>query len=362
MKPHERVLLLAELFGTNVDRHIFNVLQSIEVSNSYKKLLKNVEAAKRYNVPSTEEFLKTYEEMKFSTISTLKDAFIARATIDHLSFISSPRYFINPLLYNKEEMDSKLTYIEDLPCFARGNERTIENVINDPLISSKEKLKIIDTTCKKWRNNAKEVVVDKISNLMDAKKNTFKKNYYLSRSLLVDIIICACLNLFLIISFFSPLWVFKQVRMTSQFNYTSLSYLIFFILLFVYNFGTMLSYYLASRQKNEKAYCFNYLRTHSKNAFKSLEEGIFKIQLSLIDDVKNVSNMKKTPLTKYNYLKNYRRIILYLEKEEETSVEKIKKQNGLVYFFRIFVLVLLLISFVAFLVLTIVALGMGRVL
>lgn len=359
MNAHSRVLLLAELFGANVDKYIFHTLQSIEGSEQYQTLLKNVEKAKAYNVPYSETFLKLYDDMKFSRISTFRDALIAQATINHLSYISNPRYFINPLLYNSNEMSSSIRYLEELPCFASSRELSIEEMIKSDNISYQEKIKVIDNVCATYRNNAKEVIIDKINDLASKNEIVIKNKRKTNNFFWTELSLCIILNIYLIFTLFSQENIIKTIRLSSDITITGITYIIFFALLFVYEAVALINYFAEYHEKSEKLYCYRYLIRNKRKAFYYLEDGIEKIQRTLIENIKNKDNYKKTSLNKYNYLKNYRRILLYLEKE--TPKQK-WNANKPFFYIKIAILTLLIISFIFLLILTIIAISSGRIL
>ncbi len=354
MKAHDKVLLLAELFEADVTMNIQNVLQNIEASGSYQTLLVNVERAKKYKVPYTDEFLTTYDEMKFATISTFRDALIAKATIDHLATISSPKYFINPITYNNQEMKSDINTIEQLPIYIKGKECSVQEMIESSSIETKEKIHAIEDLTNLWRQNAKEVVIDEINNLVKRDDLKHKKNYRTSWSVRSLFMLLLGGNAFLLITLLSQHYVFKNLRLSNKPYVSVICYLVFIGILFIYEVQFLVMNFIKRYRVNERKLCYVYLRNHGKHALKQLEEASFKLRMQLLDSLKD-KKIKKISLSKFNYLSNYRRIIIFLNMEDPDV--KISKKKS---YIQASLIGLLIFSFILLMVLIIACLVTGE--
>lgn len=326
MNPREKILLLSEMFDVDVSRHIQPILSEIENSEHYKKLVINVEMASKYQVPYTEKFLKEYDELSINKITSIKDAFIARAKVDYLYQISQPKYFINPIMFNPMEMNTSITMIGELPCYYHNEEMTINDLATSDNISNKDKIKVVNEITKKWAEDAQETIIDKV-NLLISKRNRllFKQNNssIFKRGLIYPILIIIG-NMVFFVSIFSSSHFMTSVLFG---HYVSSYFFLFFtIFLFLFEAGELLNLRIEKSYFDEKQYCYTYLKSHAYLAVKSFEDSIYKIKSALLDAIKNKSEVKIS-ITKVNYLSNFRRIILFLESKVNISKRKYKEST-----------------------------------
>lgn len=343
MNAHEKVFLLAEIFGVDVSRHINTVLKEIEETEHYKQLVINVEMANKYQVPYTQQFLKEYEELKINKINSIKDAFIARAKIDYLYQISQPKYYINPIMFNPLEMSTNISTIGELPCFYQNKEITIDELIFYESITPKEKIDILNKVVNKWHLDAKETVLDEI-NIKVSKKNTFNFEqiiWYFERGLVYPI-----LSLFGLIVFgitiFSSSDFFKEIVHGNKI--TSYVFLVYTIFLFIYLVSDLLDFNLNKRYLSEKDYCLYYLKSHAYVALKNLEDSTFQIKSSILEALKEKKKVN-TNITKVNFLSNFRRILLYLNMKDDSKKHYSESLLNSMNIAKIISIVLLLLSF-----------------
>lgn len=348
MNPREKILLLSEMFEVDVSKHIQAVLSEIENSEHYKQLVINVEMASKYQVPYTEKFLKEYEELSINKITSIKDAFIARAKVDYLYQISQPKYFINPIMFNPMEMNTSITMIGELPCYYHNKEMTIDELITNEEISNKDKIKVTNEITKKWAEDAQEIIIDKV-NFLISKRNKFyfKGNPFsiFKRGLIYPILIILG-NIIFFVSIFSSSKFMNTVLLGH--SVSSYFFLFFVIFLFLFEAGELLNIRMEESYFDEKKYCYTYLKSHAYLSVKSFEDSVFKIKKTFLEAIKDKSKVK-TPITKVNYLANYRRIILFLESKVNISERKYKESTiNAINIIRLTILVLFLLSLIGY--------------
>ena len=338
MNPREKILLLSEMFEVDVSKHIQAVLSEIENSEHYKQLVINVEMASKYQVPYTEKFLKEYEELSINKITSIKDAFIARAKVDYLYQISQPKYFINPIMFNPMEMNTSITMIGELPCYYHNKEMTIDELITSGEISNKDKIKVTNEITKKWAEDAQEIIIDKV-NFLISKRNKFyfKGNPFsiFKRGLIYPILIILG-NIIFFVSIFSSSKFMNTVLLGH--SVSSYFFLFFVIFLFLFEAGELLNIRMEESYFDEKKYVLEI-------GMKILENPTAAITAEAIKDKSKV----KTPITKVNYLANYRRIILFLESKVNISERKYKESTiNTINIIRLTILVLFLLSLIGY--------------
>lgn len=343
MNPREKVLLLAEMFGVDVSDKISDVLKEIENNNHYKQLVINVEMAKKYQVPYSQNFLKEYEETKLANIGSFKDALVARAKIDYLYQISQPKYFINPIMFNPLEMSTSITTIGELPCYFKNKEYSINQLISNPDIKYDDKIKVIKELTNKWREDAKNTVIDEINHqLMGKKQSKLKKLVYaFKRGLVFYIFIILGVALFLVTIFSSSEFFHSVVHNT---NVTSIAFFIYSIVLFLFMGADALDAHAERSRTFEKEYCLYYLKSHAYLAIKNLEDASFNIRELLIRGIKE-KRAVDTNITKINYLVNFRRIVLFLNLDDKEIDENMESLLNVYHSIRVTMLVMFILSF-----------------
>lgn len=357
MNANEKVLLLAEMFGVDVSKHIDPVIKGIEQNEHFKKLSINVEMARKYQVPYTQQFLKEYDDLKINKINSFKDALIARAKIDYLYQISEPKYYINPIMFNPVEMKTNITTIGELPCFYKGKETTINSFIKDKDIDKKEKNRITNEILNKWHLDAKETILDEI-NAKISKRKRFSLDgivRFFKRGLLFPILYFLGLAIFAGTIFSSRNYFDKVVNGSSV---TSVVFLIFTICYFLFMAFGLIDYNLNKKYLSEKDYCLYYLKSHAYLAIKGLDEATYLIKNAFVEAIKNNSEVE-TPIDKVNTLANFRRIILYLNTEEETDKRYNDKLLEAMNMAKIIFTVLFIISLLSYIVLIVLSLLQG---
>lgn len=342
MKNEEKAYLLAELFQVDVTDQIEKTLSTIEKSETYKNLLEHVEIAKKYSIPDAEKFIQIYEDLKFSKISTFRDALVAKATIDHLSFVSSPKYFINPFTFNEAEMKSGILNIGDLPLTYRGKEMTLTTWFEDSQITTSERIKEVNHLIDQWSLGAKSAVLMPLQQLMGKKK--IQKESFFYPVGWVDSIVCVLGNIFFAFTLFSQNPLILSLRNADFYSISFWAYLFFIALLFIYESWALIDFFTRRKTKSNQQDCYHYLRNHLSEAFKILEKETKKLHLDLLDSIKN-KKIKNYPLSRYNGLKNFRRIVAFLHMERPKKVDK--RKQDVVFYAKISILALLLISAVA---------------
>lgn len=350
MNSREKILLLSELFEVDVSKHIKAILDEIENSEHYKKLVINVEMATKYQVPYTEKFLKEYEELSINKITSIRDAFIARAKIDYLYFISQPKYFINPIMFNPMEMATDITTIGELPCYYHNKEMTINKLVVTEEITSKEKIKTINDVVDKWTYDARDTIVNVISEMV-SKTNKFayrnkNKTPILKKGLIFPLLIILG-NIIFFITLFSSLQIFQTILLGTYI--TSYAALFFTIFLFLFEGWELLYLRMEKNYFSEKQYCFMYLKSHAYFVSKNLDDAVFKIKNAILEAIKNKTEVS-VPITKVNYLSNFRRIILYLKSDRIIESKEFKESTiHIIYVVRIMLLVLFILSMLFYL-------------
>ena len=315
MNPREKVLLLAELFEVDVSNNIQAVLEDIEASEHYKKLVINVEMAKKYQVPYTEHFLKEYEELEINKITSIKDAYISRAKIDYLYMISQPKYFINPIMFSPLEMATSITYIGELPCYYQNKEMTINELITDKSISTKEKIKTVNNVTNQWTRDIDETIISGINHIISNRKSTHFWSRILEifkRGLIYPIITIIGVALFLT-SIFSSTQFFTTILKSTKI--TSYAFLCFTISLFLFLTIELVDYRTQKKYNNERNYAYSYLKNHASLAVKYFEDATFKIKHVLLQAIKE-QREDKTPISRVNNLSNFRKILLIMNSNE----------------------------------------------
>ena len=346
MNAHEKVLLLAEIFDVDVSDHIKTVLNELENTEHYKQLVINVEMARKYQVPYTQQFLKEYDDLKINTITSLKDALIARAKIDYLYQISQPKYYINPIMFIPLEMSTNITTIGELPCFYQNKELTINDLILKEDVAPKEKIEIINKVVDKWHLDAKEVVLDEINNKISKRNPLIFEEiiWYFKRGLIFPIISFLGLIAF-VVTIFSSSSFFAQIVNGNK--VTSYVFLVYSIALFSYLILDFIDFNLNKRYLSEKDYCLYYLKSHAYLALKGLDEAEFQIKTSLIESIKE-KKKNTTNITRVNNLSNFRRILLFLnmkqEKKKRYSLTLLQNMNII----KIISIVFLVLSFLIY--------------
>ncbi|MCH5172356.1 MAG: hypothetical protein J1F31_05980 [Erysipelotrichales bacterium] len=343
MNAHEKVFLLAEIFGVDVTRHINTVLKEIEDTEHYKQLVINVEMANKYQVPYTQQFLKEYEDLKINTITSIKDALVARAKVDYLYQISQPKYYINPIMFNPLEMSTDITTIGELPCFYQNKEITINDLILLDTVMPKEKIKILNKVVNKWHLDAKETVLDEI-NIKISKRNPINFEelvWYFERGLVYPVL--AILGLLVFgITIFSSSEFFKEIVHGNKM--TSYAFLIYAIFLFVYLIVDLIDFNINKKYLSEKDYCLYYLKSHAYLALKGLDDSTFQIKSALLDALKEKKKVN-TNITRVNSLSNFRRMILFLNMKDSGKKQYSETLLNNMNIIKIVAIVLLLLSF-----------------
>lgn len=348
MNANEKVFLLAEIFGVDVSRHIDGVLKDIENNAHFKKLEVNVSMARKYQVPYTQQFLKEYDELKISKITSYKDALVARAKIDYLHQISQPKYYINPLMFNALEMKTDITTIGELPCFYNGQEKTINEVVCDKSISNKRKQMTLKAVVDKWHSDAKETILDQInSKISRRRKFTFEGVVrFFKRGVLFPLLIILGGLLFLA-SVFSASNFFNSIVNGDEI--VSTIFLVFSISYFLFLSADLIDYNLNKKHLSEQDYYLYYLKTHAYIALKNLNESTLAIREVIIDAIKNKREIV-TPITKVNSLANFRRILLYLNIESSENKKYSEEVKNVFYIIKLFFTVVFIISLIAYIV------------
>lgn len=325
MNTREKILLLSELFDVDVSRHIQPVLDEIEKSSLYKTLVINVEMASKYQVPYTEQFLKEYEELSINKISSIRDAYIARAKVDYLYYISQPKYFINPIMFNPMEMATDIMTLGELPCYYHGQEKTLNEIVMSNQITPKEKIKTTTDLVRKWGTDAKETIIDQINLIVNKKNKKFhaKSKSIFKRGLVFPLSIILG-NILFWFSIFSSFKWFSDI-INGQYV-TSYMFLFFTIFLFLFETMELIDSRMEQNFFSEKIYCFKYLKSHAYLAVKNLDDSVIRIKKSINDSIKSKTSVV-TPITKVNYLANFRRIILYLKTEKDIRNHEYKEST-----------------------------------
>lgn len=347
MNAHEKVFLLAEIFGVDVTRHIDAVLKEIEETEHYKQLVVNVEMANKYQVPYTQQFLKEYDDLKINTITSIKDAFVARAKIDYLYQISQPKYYINPIMFNPLEMSTTITTIGELPCFYKNKETTIDEIVLNEDIKPKEKLDVLNKVVNKWHLDAKETVLDEI-NVKVSKKipiNFEGLAWYFRRGIFYPLVAIVGFLVFGI-TIFSSSDYFKEIVHGNKI--TSYIFLVYTIFFFAYLVIDLIDFNLNKKYLSEKDYCLYYLKSHAYVALKSLDDATFQIKKAILEALKEKKNVNVN-ITRVNFLSNFRRILLFLNMKEDKDKRKYSESvlEGF-YIAKIVSIALLLLSFLAY--------------
>ncbi len=325
MNTREKILLLSELFDVDVSKHIPPVLNEIEKSSHYKTLVINVEMASKYQVPYTEQFLKEYEDLSINKISSIRDAYIARAKVDYLYYISQPKYFINPIMFNPMEMATDITTLGELPCYYHGQEKTLNEIVMSNQITPKEKIKTTTDLVRKWGTDAKETIIDQINLIVNKKhKKSHTKSKSIFRRGLVFPLSIILGNILFWFSIFSSFSWFAEI-INGQYV-TSYMFLFFTIFLFLFETMELIDSRIDRNFFSEKIYCYKYLKSHAYLAVKNLDDSVIRIKKAINESIKSKTSVV-TPITKVNYLANFRRIILYLKTDKDIRNHEYKEST-----------------------------------
>ena len=156
MRNLEKGILLAELINPDLPsfEQIKNLIAWIRDQECYTTLLENMEEIKKSSTLLAHAIYDEFKAIDLDRVNSIEEGLISYAKILYLSQISTPNFYVNPLLVlNKKERDIKL---DDVIVKFHDSYITLKELGEDKSYSFDEKYSFIKSQVNKWEQDVYE--------------------------------------------------------------------------------------------------------------------------------------------------------------------------------------------------------------
>ena len=156
MRNLEKGILLAELVNKDLPSYeqIKNLVAWIREQECYKTLLDNMNEIKNSSTFLAQAIYEEFKAIDLDRVNSIEEGLISYAKILYLCQISTPNFYVNPLLVlNKKERDIRIGDV-----IVKFNDKyiTLEELAHDKDFSFDEKYEFVKKQVDSWQNDVYE--------------------------------------------------------------------------------------------------------------------------------------------------------------------------------------------------------------
>ena len=216
----DAVYLMMSLSGVENQERLLEEQILLRSSFSYRKLYENCLFAKKYNTVSSNKLVNDFNNLSY-TVDTFKELYALKIKVDALLSVSTPVYYLNPLL-NNSEYDLNITSIGDLIISYNKGFCTYNEMIKDNTKSDKYKIEAVNKMCIKYHSELVKYTERNCRKIRET--NTLKQFFGKSNiAFFISSLIFLFNNIFLIfvLTLSDPLIIdaFYNIRFNSIYSY-----------------------------------------------------------------------------------------------------------------------------------------------
>lgn len=294
--------LLAEEGGWDCSSYAFDYRKNILSSNAYHILQINVLECRKHPNGAAKRIVKDFEELYLQPL-TIKDTFILETQINYLALHSFPAYYLNPLAIDPNYA-GEITSIGDLRFTHDGKERTLNEIIEDKKTTPERKRQDIKGKIDFFLVDRNEMVSDSIRELKKQTlpdKSVRKKTFFR----FADFFLFLVRNFIGLFCLLYPNESFRNgMLVPRRENAFSFAGILFYFLLFLFDFSFLSFHSLRSRIWEPYKYARRFLKKNTDQLFQDLsneKDKLFsyiysarKNHVQLKNDIKDFSKLSSS--------------------------------------------------------------------